>query len=115
MIYASTFASINPKDLSKTCPPKKCQSPEAKSDSILAKLCNTSYTWDIFPDYDIYKVNKYGNIIQRLTDTYGYDAEGAISPDGKTIVFTSLRSGDLELWLMDSDGGNLRQVKIHLY
>ncbi|KAI6207855.1 hypothetical protein M3Y96_00053100 [Aphelenchoides besseyi] len=104
-IHASTFAAVRPDQLPNSCPIKKCQSPEAKSDPILKNLCNTSYTWDIFPDYDIYKVNQYGNIIQRLTDS-----SGAISPDGKHIVFTSIRSGDLELWLMDSDGKNLKQV-----
>lgn len=63
------------------------------------------------PQYDIYKVNQFGNIIERLTNVEGYDAEGAISPDGQTIVFTSLRTGDPELWLMDAKTGeNLRQV-----
>src|SRR5690606_18909354 len=39
-----------------------------------------------------------------------YDAEATISPDGSTIVFTSLRDGDLNLFLMDADGGNGRQL-----
>ncbi|CAD5206821.1 unnamed protein product [Bursaphelenchus okinawaensis] len=109
-IYASTFAAVKPDHLENTCPPKKCQSSEATTDPILKKLCNTSYTWDIVPDYDIYKVNKYGNIIKRLTSTPGYDAEGAVSPNGKNIVFMSMRTGDPELWLMDSEGENLRQL-----
>lgn len=111
-IHASTFASVRANHLTDTCPPKKCQTPQAETDPLLKRLCNTSYTWDLHPDYDIYKINQYGNILQRLTDTIGYDAEGAVSPDGKKIVFTSMRTGDPELWLMDSDGSHLIQVGI---
>ncbi|KAI1709070.1 WD40-like beta propeller repeat domain-containing protein [Ditylenchus destructor] len=111
-IHATTFADnlLNLTDVTKTCPPKKCSSEAAKTDPVLKKLCNTSYTWDLFPAYDIYKVNEYGNIIARLTNTPGYDAEGAVSPDGSQIVFTSMRTGDPELWLMDADGSNQRQL-----
>ncbi|KHJ83537.1 WD40-like protein, partial [Oesophagostomum dentatum] len=102
------------KDVSKTCPQKKCQNLSAITDPVLKKLCNTSYTWDIVPDYDIFKVNKYGNIVQQLTDSPGYDAEAVLSPDGTMIAFTSIRSGDLELWTMNSDGTNLNQVTYEL-
>lgn len=87
-------------DVGKTCPPKKCGNPDTITDPILKKLCNTSYTWDIVPDYDIFKaslyvtiknnfqVNRYGNLVQQLTITPGYDAEAVLSPDGKKIAFT---------------------------
>ena len=45
-----------------------------------------------------------------MASSNGYDAEATISPDGKTIVFTSDRDGDLELYLMDSDGSNIRRL-----
>jgi eukaryotic-like serine/threonine-protein kinase len=32
------------------------------------------------------------------------------SPDGKSIAFTSTRSGSFEIWLCDSEGGRLRQL-----
>jgi Tol biopolymer transport system component len=48
--------------------------------------------------------------VRQLTDAPGYDAEATISPDGGTILFTSTRSGDLDLWAMDADGSNPRQL-----
>jgi Tol biopolymer transport system component len=40
----------------------------------------------------------------------GYDAEATLSPDGRFLVFTSQRSGDLELWLYDFSTQTLRQL-----
>lgn len=57
-----------------------------------------------------FQVDRYGNFVQRLTDSPGYDAEGVVSPDGTKIAFTSIRSGDLELYIMDIDGKNLIQI-----
>jgi Tol biopolymer transport system component len=46
----------------------------------------------------------------RLTDNNAYDAEGAYSPDGKWIVFSSRRTGDSEIWVMKSDGSSPVQI-----
>ena len=35
-----------------------------------------------------------------------YDAEGSFSPDGKWIVFTSMRSGDGDIYVMHADGSD---------
>ena len=51
-----------------------------------------------------YVTNLEGEIVQKLTDEPGYDAEATVSPKGDKIVFTSLRSGDLELYTMNIDG-----------
>ena len=59
------------------------------------------YVWPIYPEYDIFISDLDGNIIEQLTDEPGYDAEATVSPDGEKIVFTSMRSGDLELYVMD--------------
>ncbi len=71
---------------------------------------NGKYVWPIFESFDIFVADLEGNITKQLTKEPGYDAEATVSPDGKKIVFTSTRSGDLELYTMDIDGSNVKQV-----
>jgi Tol biopolymer transport system component len=61
-------------------------------------------------DYDIYAVGTDGQEMQRLTSTPGYDAEATVSPDGKTIVWTSVKDGDLDLYAMNVDGSKPRRL-----
>jgi Tol biopolymer transport system component len=88
------------------------------------------YSWDYDATMDIYSVNADGTDIVNLTKTPGYDAEGSFSPDGKQIVFCSLRSAfplekltpeqrahyekDPAYWgdiyIMDADGANVRRL-----
>lgn len=68
------------------------------------------YVWPIYADYDIFVADLKGNILNRLTETSGYDAEATVSPKGDKIVFTSMRSGDLELYTMNLDGTEVNQV-----
>ena len=68
------------------------------------------YVWPIYPSYDIVAADADGGNVTRLTDQDGYDAEGAVSPDGRRIVFTSLREGDLDLYLMNADGKDVRRL-----
>jgi Tol biopolymer transport system component len=68
------------------------------------------YLWGLF-EYDIYKANADGSNLVNLTpNSPGYDAEATVCPKDGSIIFTSTRSGDLELWRMDPDGKNLRQL-----
>ncbi len=90
IIYASTHLG------SAACPPRPAPT--------------GGYAWGLHPDYEIFSADMDGGNLTRLTDNPGYDAEGAVSPDGKRIVFTSLRRGDLDLYLMDADGGNVRRL-----
>jgi Tol biopolymer transport system component len=71
---------------------------------------SAGYVWPIYPAYDIFAADLDGGNLTRLTDRDGYDAEGAVSPDGGRIVFTSVRDGDLDLYLMDADGRNVRRL-----
>ncbi len=70
------------------------------------------YQWDFDPYMEIFEANLDGTGLKRLTDSPGYDAEGSYSPDGKHIVFCSNRTGakNLELFIMDADGKNVRQL-----
>lgn len=91
IIYASTHLEMG------DCPPP----PAPKGNK---------YLWQILPEYDIFVADLNGKITKQLTNTPGYDAEATVSPDGKKIVFTSTRSGDLELWTMNIDGTEQRQI-----
>lgn len=71
---------------------------------------STGYVWALYPDYDIFSANADGTGLKRLTSTPGYDAEATISADGKHIVFTSARDGDLEVYSMDADGSNGKRL-----
>lgn len=92
IIYASTHGA------GPLCPPK----PEKRADG--------RYVWAIYDSFDIYTADLKGNTMKRITDTPGYDAEPTVSPKGDRIVFTSLRSGDLELYTMNTDGTDVKQI-----
>ena len=64
------------------------------------------YVWGLF-DYDIYKANVDGTGLVNLTHTPGYDAEATTCPVDGSIIFTSVRDGDLDLYRMDADGKNV--------
>lgn len=68
------------------------------------------YKWDFDPNMDIFETDLEGNILHRLTEAKGYDAEGAYSQDGKLIAFCSDRDGDADIYLMKSDGSDVQQL-----
>lgn len=68
------------------------------------------YVWPIYPSYDIFSANLDGSGLKRLTKNPGYDAEGTITVDGRKIVFTSMRGGDLDIYTMNPDGGSVKRL-----
>lgn len=92
IVYASTHLTDD------NCPP----TPERREDGL--------YVWPIYESFDIFTADLDGNILKQLTNTAGYDAEATVSAQGDKIVFTSMRTGDLELYTMDIDGSNVHQV-----
>jgi TolB protein len=67
------------------------------------------YVWGL-DKFDIYTAERDGSHLHRLTNYGVYTAEGTLSPDGKTIVFTSLKDGDLDIYTMSIDGTNVRRL-----
>jgi Tol biopolymer transport system component len=90
ILYSSTHLG------STECPPKPDYS--------------KGYVWGIYSSYDIFTANPDGSDLKQLTNTPGYDAEATFSTDGKKIVFTSLRNGDLDIYTMDANGKHVKQL-----
>lgn len=68
------------------------------------------YVWAVYPAYDIFTAKPDGSDLKQLTNTPGYDAEATFSTDGRKIVFTSMRDGDLDIYTMDADGRNVKRL-----
>jgi Caspase domain/WD40-like Beta Propeller Repeat len=51
-----------------------------------------------------------GGPIQALTDSPGEDRGPSWSPDGSRIAFVSVRTGNRDIWVMDDDGMNPRNL-----
>jgi Tol biopolymer transport system component len=67
------------------------------------------YLWGVY-GYDIYVASDDGKIEKRLTDSPGYDAEATVNWKTGNIVYTSVASGDLDLWTMRPDGSGKKQL-----
>lgn len=59
---------------------------------------------------DIYLQRADGSAVVQLTADPADDAQPAFSPDGRSIAFTSNRTGTWDIYLMDAEGKNTRQV-----
>jgi TolB protein len=68
------------------------------------------YQWPVFQGYDLYIANADGSGAVPFLPLPGYDAEATAAPNGKWIVFTSERSGDVDVWRVDLDGKNLLRL-----
>ncbi len=68
------------------------------------------YVWPIYEGYDIFVADLNGEIKHQLTTEESYDAEATVSPNGDRIIFTSMRTGDLELYTMNLDGSDVVQL-----
>jgi TolB protein len=90
VLFSSTHAA------SPDCPPKPDYS--------------HGYVWPIYDSYQIYTAKPDGSDVKQLTRAHGYNAESTITRDGKHIVFTSTRNGDLDIYTMNADGSNVKQL-----
>jgi len=87
-----------------------------------AKFTTTEGTWislDVSPDGqtivldllgDLYTLPMTGGKAKRITSGLAYDAQPRFSPDGKTIVFISDRSGGDNVWTLSLDMRDTTQI-----
>jgi Tol biopolymer transport system component len=87
------------------------------------------YAWDYDPQFELVEWNRKTGTYKKLTDAKGYDAEASYSPDGSLIAFSSNREAyskslsdrektlfendpavALDLYIMNSDGTNIRKI-----
>jgi len=93
IIYASTHLA------SSDCPPVPDR----------AKYGN-KYIWPLYRSYDIFKADLNGKIVKQLTNSPFYDAEATLSPDGKKMIYTSTKDGDIELYIMELKTGKEKRI-----
>jgi TolB protein len=88
------------------------------------------FTSDRDGDLELYVMDADGGNVRRLTHEEGYDGGAFFSPDGRRIVYRAhhptdpaeladyrallaerlIRPGRVEIWVMDADGSNKRQL-----
>jgi Tol biopolymer transport system component len=68
------------------------------------------YVWALHDTYDIFRANADGSNIRQLTNSPGYDAEATVCKVDGSLVFTSVRDGDIELYRMNADGSGVRRL-----
>jgi TolB protein len=67
------------------------------------------YVWPL-GHFEIYSQRLDGSDVRKLTGNGAYNAEATVSPDGRRVIFTSTRDGDIDLYTMNTDGSDVRRV-----
>ena len=95
-------------------------SPDCPPDADRSK----GYVWAVYDTFDIFVTSASGRDwkegtptqptkappLKRLTSAKGYDAEATVNYKTNKIVYTSMASGDLDLWTMNADGSGKKQI-----
>lgn len=93
IIYASTHLAGD------ECPPVPDR----------AKYGN-KYIWPLYKGFDIFMADLNGNIVKKLTHSNFYDAEATLSPNGKKMIYTSTKDGDIDLYIMNLNTGKEKRI-----
>lgn len=94
-------------------PPFELSSIDIKTDEVTwASLDITpngkQFVFDMLGDIFISDIE--GGKARALTQDFAWNIHPAVSPDGRKIAFVSDRDGLSNIWVMDIDGKNLKQV-----
>ncbi|HEY0941560.1 MAG TPA: S9 family peptidase [Steroidobacter sp.] len=88
--------------------------------SYIVATGNRDENWRREPvDSELYRISLADGSITPLTSRQGPDSAGRVSPDGKSIAFLSFEDKlmgyqNVELYVMDADGGNARSLTASL-
>lgn len=93
IVYASTHLAAD------SCPPV----PDRKK-------YGNKYIWPLYDSYDIFMADLDGKIVKQLTSAKGYDAEATLSPDGRKMIYTSDKDGDIDLYIMELKTGDSKRI-----
>jgi formylglycine-generating enzyme len=97
-------------------PEKKNEKPVPKTAPLpgkldVARLKGTIvFVSDVSGTMKIWSMTAGGKNAKQLTRSEGPDADPRFSPDGKRILYTALRAGFPEIWLMNRDGSEPKFV-----
>ncbi|MCW8801196.1 MAG: Tol-Pal system beta propeller repeat protein TolB [Desulfobacter sp.] len=76
----------------------------------MPRKLNLAATLSFSGDQEIYLLTRKGEIIKRVTKSWGSNVSPKFSPDGKTIAFTSSRSGNPQIYIQGLDSEEARRV-----
>lgn len=68
------------------------------------------YVWPLYDSFEIYASDLEGGAVKALTDNEVYDAEATVCSQDGSIIFTSTRDGDLDLYRMQADGSEVQRL-----
>ncbi len=68
------------------------------------------YVWAVYSTYRMYYATEDGKILKPLTRGRATTPKRTLSADGRKIVFTSSRDGDLDIYTMNADGSDVRRL-----
>jgi len=120
MLSGCPSAAAKPSDASSKKPSWDVNAPPGPKKTV--SIDTSTGTWmsvDVHPSGkklvfdllgDIYELAITGGTPRALTSGMAWDMQPRYSPDGRSIAFTSDRSGGDNLWVMDADGKNLRAL-----
>ena len=84
--------------------------PEYNGETPGYKRDGGEYSWAFTPYMNIYEANPDGSELKALTTGPDYHAECAYSSDGSRIVFACNKDGTMNLYIMNADGTDEKQV-----